>query len=375
MEALILSCGTGGGHNTAARAISECFIRHGDNAVVLNPYALKSDRRAHSIDRAYIGTVQHFPLAFGMAYKAGNIYRRLPIRSPLYHANKNMAFVLKSYLDKNHFDVIIATHFFAAEIITQMKNKGFELSKSIFVATDYTCTPFTEETNCDAYVVPTKEHIEEFANWGISREKIYPLGIPVSAEFSSNTTKSDARALLSLDDNKKYILICGGSMGAGDLTSFIKRLIKNTDNNTELIVVCGSNEALFDNVNRIGNHRIIPIQYTKQMALYMKACDIFLSKPGGLSSTEAAISGVPLVHLPPIPGCETSNAEFFSKADMSIKTTRINHKIKEICQLLDSENEREMMIKSQMKVIPNGSGERIYNLAYDLIHNNEEKNS
>lgn len=54
------------------------------------------------------------------------------------------------------------------------------------------------------------------------------------------------------------------------------------------------------------------------MAQYMAACDLFITKPGGLSSTEAAVLGVPLVHLSPIPGCETYNMEYFVRRHMSV---------------------------------------------------------
>ena len=52
----------------------------------------------------------------------------------------------------------------------------------------------------------------------------------------------------------------------------------------------------------------------------MRACDGYASKPGGLSSTEAAVSGTPLLHLPPIPGCETVNRAYFTEHGMSIST-------------------------------------------------------
>lgn len=54
MEALILSCGTGGGHNSAGKAIMEELRRRNHNAVMLNPYNLRSKKLAGYIDNAYI---------------------------------------------------------------------------------------------------------------------------------------------------------------------------------------------------------------------------------------------------------------------------------------------------------------------------------
>ena len=57
--------------------------------------------------------------------------------------------------------------------------------------------------------------------------------------------------------------------------------------------------------------RVLAVPFTDNVQLYMDACDVLLTKPGGLSSTEAAVKNVPMVHTDPIPGCETKNAQFF----------------------------------------------------------------
>ena len=72
MDALILSCGTGGGHNSAGKALLEELDRRGHHVTMLNPYNLKSKKLSRGIDRTYISTVQHMPDAFGAIYKIGN---------------------------------------------------------------------------------------------------------------------------------------------------------------------------------------------------------------------------------------------------------------------------------------------------------------
>ncbi|MCD7834124.1 MAG: hypothetical protein LUH00_09075 [Lachnospiraceae bacterium] len=51
----------------------------------------------------------------------------------------------------------------------------------------------------------------------------------------------------------------------------------------------------------------------------MAASDILSAKPDGLISTEAAVAGIPLIHVSPIPGCETKNRAFFAGHGMSVK--------------------------------------------------------
>ena len=157
MDALILSCGTGGGHDAAGSAVAEELINRGHHAVMLNPYTLQSEQLAEKINHIYISTARKAPLMFGAVYRAGQLYRQMPFRSPVYFLNRLMTSIMEEYLTQNHFDIIITPHLFPAEIITAMKHKGLCPPKTIFIATDYTCIPFTEETECDAYVIPAAE--------------------------------------------------------------------------------------------------------------------------------------------------------------------------------------------------------------------------
>ena len=184
MDALVLSCGTGGGHDSAGKAITEELKCRGHNVQMINPYILQSQQLAHRINSIYTRTVQKMPGFFGGVYRIGQFYRRLPFRSPVYFANRGMVSAMQDYFESNHFDIVISTHLFPAEIITNMKHCGLAVPKTMFVATDYTCIPFTEETECDAYVVPSESLIAAYEDRGTPSEKLYPIGIPVQRSFS-----------------------------------------------------------------------------------------------------------------------------------------------------------------------------------------------
>ena len=108
-------------------------------------------------------------------------------------------------------------------------------------------------------------------------------------------------------------------MGAGKLRKIVRWLYQASDEKQHLIVICGSNEKLHRKLCReySDNPRVRIVQKTDKMADYIKGCAAFFSKPGGLSSTEAAVLGTFLVHISPIPGCETRNVNFFSRQGMS----------------------------------------------------------
>ena len=226
MNVLILSCGTGGGHNAAGAAVQKQLQKQGHQVVMINPYQLKSNRLAGVIDKVYIGLVQKNSTLFGFVYRLGELYRRLPFPSPVYYINRKMAYILQEYLLRQPADVIITPHLYPAEIITNMKKMGMEVPLSIFVATDYACIPFTEETDCDDVVIPSEKLIPEFRKYGIPKEKLYPLGIPTTDTGVERISPEEAKRQLGLDSAKEYLLIAGGSMGAGALEEVVEILYR-----------------------------------------------------------------------------------------------------------------------------------------------------
>ena len=71
MNVLILSCGTGGGHNAAGAAVQKQLQKQGHQVVMINPYQLKSNRLAGVIDKVYIGTEKQH--TFRIRIPAGRI--------------------------------------------------------------------------------------------------------------------------------------------------------------------------------------------------------------------------------------------------------------------------------------------------------------
>lgn len=356
MEALILSCSTGGGHNTAAQAVFEALTERGHHAVRMDPYTLVSEELANKVGQTYIKLVQKSPKLFGAVYDLGNAYRKLPGRSPVYHINGKMAPHMQKYLAEQLTDVIVCTHLYPAEILTHMRLNGMETPPFVFIATDYTCVPFTEESDCDLYVTPSPLLSSDFTGRGISAEKLRPLGIPVRLDFSDDTiTKDRAREALNLPKDRRTLLLSGGSMGAGSIINAVRALLPYLEQNADcdLNILCGSNEALFDSVEAefTKNGQITPMHSTNKMALYLKASDVFISKPGGLSSTESAAAGVPLVHISPIPGCESRNAEFFAKEGIAVKVENTETELLSAVERLSEPGNAEEMRKRQRAVI------------------------
>lgn len=368
MRVMIFTCGTGGGHNSAAYALREEMLRRGHEVQLMNPYELKSAKLAGVIDKSYIKLVQTAPILFGAVYRIGKRYRKSLRKSPVSRFNSKIAPFLKEYLDAHHFDVILMTHFLPGGILANVKEQGGQVPPSILIATDYTCVPLTEETTADAYVIPTKELTDEFAVIGIPKDRIYPLGIPVSMVFSDKKGKAAARKELGLPDGKRCILIAGGSMGAGKIMDILNVLTQQyCSQNTQYIVISGRNPSLHEQLQEQYGNSMIILQHTSKIASYLSACDVFISKPGGLSSTEAAVSEIPLIHITPIPGCETANAEYFSRLGMSYYVQNFEEELVSVLSHLEGDDASANMRRAQRAGINKKSAFDICNLAESLV--------
>lgn len=370
MEALILTCSTGGGHNAAAYAAAEALNLRGHNAKVLDPYSLVGEALAKAVGGTYIKMVQISPKLFGVVYKIGDTYRRLPIKSPVYRLNGHMANRLNKYFSENKTDVVLCTHVFAAEMLTYMRNKGMSVPKVIFVATDYTCVPFTEEAVCDYYIVPSQDLNDEYLSRGIPEEKLIIGGIPVKKAFREGPSKAEARKILGLDPASKYIILSGGSMGAGKLRTAIHILEPTLEpDDKRLIVLCGNNVSLQKALNAHygGNQRITLLPSTNDMTTYLRACDMFIGKPGGLSSTECATARVPTIFISPIPGCETYNCRFFARRGMALTVRSVRHSLIPAIKKLESDAAVAKMKRQQEKYISGRGAEDIADLCERIV--------
>ena len=329
MKVLILSCNTGGGHNAAASALKESLNFYHHEAEVLDLMSLGRKHTSALVGGAYVKLVSVFPAGFGAAYQLGELVRRVPGKSPVYYANARLGNALADYIVQNHFDGVATTHLYPAETLTWMKQKGRLTIPCVAVATDYACIPFWEETNCDYYVVPHKDLIPEFASCGIPEEKLLPLGIPVRPAFARPASKEDVRRHLGLPENAPLFLVMSGSMGFGKLAIFAAELSLRLKSGEHMVIICGNNKRIYTVLQKQfqNNPRVHILGYTNRVADYMDACDVIFTKPGGLTSTEALVKRIPIVHTAPIPGCETANRNFFVKRHLSVSSKYIAKQI------------------------------------------------
>lgn len=325
MKVLILSCNTGGGHNTAAKAIKEVFDSCGDECEVKDALSFGGQRASDLVCDAYVEMVKKTPELFGMIYKMGTkvgptTTKYEHLHSPIYLVNKIYADALEDYIEEKHIQVVICCHFFAAMAMTHLNKRHNLKTPFYFVATDYYASPMIEETKPKKIFIAHKDSAFTYTAKGISGKTLIPTGIPIAQKFVRPGDKKTARAKLNIPDDSQVFLLMSGSMGFGDTIDIARYIFDNGNDHTRVIAITGNNKELAKEFlsSFPTETRLEVVGFTSEVDIYMEASDVLLSKPGGLSSTEALVKGIPIVHTSPIPGCESENVQFFTEHNLSV---------------------------------------------------------
>ena len=363
MRVLILTCNTGGGHNACAKAIQEVFIQNGHYCEVTDAISFISDKLSKFLDWGHTTMYRHIPKLFRFGYGFAEKHPgMLEDDAAVYKLLTDGTKQLNSFIEAGQFDTVICTHVFSGLLLRQMLKEYPVKLKTAFVGTDYTCSPGTAKSELDCYFIPTASLQEEFIEQGVPAKKIVASGIPVRAEFYAAANKEAAKKKIGIDPCHTHLLMMCGSMGCGPLEKLTKLLRRQLDDNAELSTVCGTNEKLKEELTeKFGKFSNIHIHgFVQDMACLMDSADLYLTKPGGLSTTEAAAKGLPMVLINAVAGCEEYNLNYFVSLGGAV-TADEPEELAQLCiELLGNPGKRYAMGKALEQTIPLNAARNIY---------------
>ena len=115
MKVLILSTGTGEGHNSAAKAVKEQFEKRGIPCELADVLNFASDKASAYGRRIYIWSTVRAKKVFAGSYRVGRVISSARLKSPVYFANALYADKLCSYITENGYDTVVMPHLFPAD--------------------------------------------------------------------------------------------------------------------------------------------------------------------------------------------------------------------------------------------------------------------
>lgn len=359
MKVLILTVTAGQGHNTTAKAISSHFDDIGVQNIILDTYFYINRVIGNTISKGYLISVNA-----KAAYK--QLYRGLELRkknSYKISASRvtNILFThkLRRFIDVYKPDVIMCTHIFAGMIIDVMKQLNETDAKTIGILTDYTIHPYWEETlRFDYITVPNEYLIIKALKKGFLDNQVLPYGIPIHPKFNGELSKTDIREKYGLDINKPTVLLMGGSMGYGHIETIVDKIDKSVLD-LQIISVCGNNQETKKIIDsKMTRKKLINFGYTENVDELMTAADCIITKPGGITTSEALAKRLPMIITNPIPGHEDRNTEFLLNQGAAMAVTSTFPIDEVLHQMFDNPYRIEQMKKS-MEIIrkPNSTAD------------------
>lgn len=395
-KVLIMSASTGGGHNRAARAIKEELeSRTIDNmsieCEIVDSLKLVNNTMDKVISRGYEKSALYTPKAYGSVYRfsettiaSKNEFKTNPLTSL-------MARKFKHLLNESTPDLIIGTHPFPMIALSTLKknNNIHSLSRSesfykstkvdippmISVLTDYTTHSTWIQNEIDYYIVG-HEYVKELLVYeGVDSEKVKAFGIPVEKSFLSHRDRETVLTELGLSPEKLTVLLMGGSFGAGNIKETLEDLIA-IDRDFQILVIAGRNEHLKDKLSKmldstIHNKNICLLGYTNKMNDILASIDVLISKPGGLTTTEALLNDVPMIVPYFIPGQEEENLDFLTNCGAALRTTK-KYSLPVLLKVLIDDPSRLDNLRKNIKSIRKfDSAVNISNLVVDILTDNE----
>ena len=320
MKGLILSVTAGQGHNQTAKVLCDCFVEKGVKCSYLDTFEYINPIISKTIANGYLMSTKVMPKAYGMFYRLAE----KPTSADMHMTPKitNMLLsnkLLKMIADEDP-DFLICTHVYAAILITCVKEYMNKDIQTIGIITDFTVHPYWEDTKLDIYVTASELLTNQGVKKGISKEKFLPLGIPIDRRYETKIDKCEARKKLNIED-KRTILVMSGSMGFGKIIDEITNL-DNLDLDFQIITVCGNNKKLKEQIDALDTKKkIYNFGYVNNVDVMMDASDCIVTKPGGLTTSEALAKGLPMIISNPIPGQEDRNVEFLLNSGAAIKVS------------------------------------------------------
>ena len=333
MATLILSCSTGQGHNSCANAVKEYYCAQGEECTLEDALSFVSPAVSKIVCWGHVTMYRHLHGLFQLGYHysekhsalfAGNsfIHRLLTLGTERIH----------DFIEKGHYSQVICTHVFASLMITEVQKRYHMPMKTCLLATDYTCNPGTRESVVDLHFIPDKPLSVYYECPNISDSQIISSGIPVRQMFYHKVSKKEAKLSFGIPTSHLHLLMMCGSMGCGPMKKLTQKLSRILPRNVDVTVVCGTNQALQKELQSKykGKDQIHIMGYVDDMSRLMDSADLYLTKPGGISVTEAAVKNLPMVFIDAVAGCEEYNKIYFIK-NQAAKTGETLEEITDIC--------------------------------------------
>lgn len=373
---LILAASAGAGHIIAARGLAEAFRKRVPGLEVEVHDVLQTTTWLFRTLYAggYDALVEHFPAGMGWLYE---ITDRLPKRSggDLRAAFQNLnARRTRRYIVDHRPRLIVNTHFLPAEIVASMRRERRLSCPHATVITDFEPHRLWAQRPTERYYTAFEEGKAHLLTWGVDPNRVLVSGIPVRPTFEQPRERGELRQALDLDPDRPVVLLLCGGCGIRPTLELLEGLI-TIRRAAQIVTITGRNVHLHASVDSLLRRLDRPVRligFTSAMHEWMRAADLLISKPGGLTASEALVCGLPLVIVNPIPGQEARNSDYLLEHGAAIKASGPRSLAYRVDRLLEDHTRLRTLRENALALARPGAADRIVEDALKLLESDPQ---
>lgn len=308
---LIISSDTGGGHRSAAAAITNGVQKFWQgNSVAVR--TLKAVEESHHITEKLVGIYnwtlrnrQHW-----MKYLYWVINKVRPETREFFM--KRCIGFCRDAFEKWCPHIVVSVHPLTQHIFARIL-KELNLTDQVPLVTVVTdpCYGFWKGWACEEvslYLVANDDARRQLVDYGIAPERIKITGMPVDPKFHDVDPAAAqlARKAYGLDPDKFTVFVNAGWIGGGNIPQIFRELVRG-DLDVQAIFLAGKNDELRIEAEDIAKSAKFPVKvigYSDEIEKLMQSANIMVSKLGGLTTFEALACRLPIIAdatTPPMP--------------------------------------------------------------------------
>ncbi len=324
---LILSASSGAGHVRAADALVKAFRASAKVQEIVHldtlEYTSKAVRTLYT--KAYFEMAKSAPDVLGWMY--GLLDKPLRNEKKMRALERLNVSLFMRVLRRIQPDLVVSTHFLPADIIEELRRREHVRCRSAVVITDFDAHAMWLNKDVDRYFTACQEAKVYLERIGMDASRVVASGIPIDPVFSQTRDVKQTRMDLGLDPAVPMVLLSAGGLGVLNMSELLRSLVSITSP-VQIVAVCGKNEQLKREVEEVAHelHARLPIHavgFTTRMDEYMSAADLIVTKPGGLTSSEALAKGLAMIVVQPIRGQEERNSDYLLENGVALKCNNL----------------------------------------------------
>ncbi|MGN7854185.1 MULTISPECIES: MGDG synthase family glycosyltransferase [Exiguobacterium] len=292
------------GHHLVAEAIAERLqgpdveVKEVELLSTISPFA------EWVTSKFYLNWIRHFSNGYSRFYHRHIAGRSSNARSTGWTSHYFQQQMLR-IIRTEEPDVIICTHAFPSYLLNQLKERNLCDVPVINAYTDLFVSRVWGKTHIEYHLLPNREAKQELlTQHAVPEERLFVTGIPVHPAISGGS-------IIRSTQSRKQILVAGGNGGLGQLETLLKQIEHCAE--ADFYVLCGNNRSLYKRLSSQKQAHIHPLAYIDsrdEMNQLYERMDAIVTKPGGVTVSEAFEKRVPLFMQHVLPGQEEINRTY-----------------------------------------------------------------